>query len=230
MQLLRFSESDYLIESSTPSLLNTLPAEAKRVLSGEPNDIVVSCTLSAFDVPASHFRLGKTRVFSPAAALRQINDLLEFDPSSNPERAAEIAGKLQAAKQAAQEARKAAQEAVDALARADNAVASARQCVASLPDDDGDDQCDEDARQAGLDAQTAGADAEDAQDCATQAKQAADKQPNAPKAAEAARKAQLCADKAKEASDQADAAASNATTSPRLLVVLVEPRPSPRRR
>ena len=28
------------------SLLNTLPAEAKRVLSGEPNDIVVSCTLS----------------------------------------------------------------------------------------------------------------------------------------------------------------------------------------
>ena len=29
------------------SLLNTLPAEAKRVLSGEPNDIVVSCTLSA---------------------------------------------------------------------------------------------------------------------------------------------------------------------------------------
>ncbi|CAH0369346.1 unnamed protein product [Pelagomonas calceolata] len=190
------------------SLLNTLPAEAKRVLSGEPNDIVVSCTLSAFDVPASHFRLGKTRVFFPAAALRQINDLLEFDPAKDPERAALIAGKLQAAKQAAQEARKAAQEAVDALSRADAAVASARQCVASLPDDDGDDQCDEDARQAGLDAQTAGADAEDAQDCATQAKQAADKQPNAPKAAEAARKAQLCADKAKEASDQADAAAS----------------------
>ena len=48
-------------------------------ITGEPNDIVVSCTLSGFDVPASHLRLGKTRVFFPAAALRQINDLLEFD-------------------------------------------------------------------------------------------------------------------------------------------------------
>ena len=189
------------------SLLNTLPAEAKRVLAGEPNDIVVSCTLSAFDVPASHFRLGKTRVFFPAAALRQINDLLTFDPAQDPARAAQIAGKLQAAKQAAQDARKAAQEAVDALAQADAAVAKARQCVAALPDDEQADEHAEDARRAGLDAQAAGFEADEAQDCATQAKNAAASQPNAPKAAEAARGAQAAAEKAKAASDQADAAA-----------------------
>ena len=190
-------------------LLATLPAEARRVLQGEPNDIVVSCTLSAFDVPASHFRLGKTRVFFPAAALRQINDLLTFDPLKDPERASQIAGKLQKAKVAAQEARKAAQEAIEALVNADAALATARRCVASLPEeDDTDEQFDEDARQAGLNAQTAGAEAEDARDCATQAKQAADNQPNAPKAAEAARGAHLAAEKAKAASDQADAAAA----------------------
>ena len=189
------------------SLLNTLPAEAKRVLAGEPNDIVVSCTLSAFDVPASHFRLGKTRVFFPAAALRQINDLLTFDPAQDPARAAQIAGKLQAAKQAAQDARKAAQEAVDALAQADAAVAKARQCVAALPDDEQANEHADDARRAGLDAQAAGAEADEAQDCATQAKNAAASQPNAPKAAEAARGAQAAAEKAKAASDQADAAA-----------------------
>ena len=72
-------------------LLDTLPASAREALAGEPHEIVVSCTLSAFDVPSSHYRLGKTRVFFPASALRLINDVLAFDPTKDPARAASLA-------------------------------------------------------------------------------------------------------------------------------------------
>ena len=57
----------------------------RKVLSGEPNDIVVSCTLSAFDVPASHFDSARRGSFFPAAALPSMTSSNSILP--NPERA-----------------------------------------------------------------------------------------------------------------------------------------------
>ena len=192
------------------SLLDTLPATAKAALAGESHEIVVSCTLSAFDVPADDYRLGKTRVFFPASALRRINDVLAFDPASDPARAAQIEQRLKDAKAAAKLAREAAAEAVAAVAAADAALADATACVDAIPSDLASSDVGADASKALAAATAARGAASRAAASAAAARDAADGQPNAPPAKDAADLAAAAAGDAEVAATDADIAAADA--------------------
>ncbi|KAJ8600185.1 hypothetical protein CTAYLR_001965 [Chrysophaeum taylorii] len=126
------------------ALFATLPSSARAVLDGEKPDIVVACTLSAFEVPASDYRLGKTRIFFPASALRRINDLLLFDAEAEPEKAALVAKRLVEAKKAAEAARQYVDKAVKDAERAKQATNRALETLAAVDTEDEDDEDDVD--------------------------------------------------------------------------------------
>lgn len=123
-------------------LVTSLPSAARAVLDDEPPDLVVACTLSAFSVPADAYKLGKTRVFFPAASLRRINEVMQFDEASEPHRAEEVAARLVKAKEAARETSSRLELATQEFARAQTAVECARASLTSL-----EEQPDEGARE-----------------------------------------------------------------------------------
>ncbi|KAJ1449089.1 P-loop containing nucleoside triphosphate hydrolase protein [Pelagophyceae sp. CCMP2097] len=153
-------------------LVATLPSSAKAALEGEPAELVVAATLLAFDVPTDSYRLGRTRVFFPASALRIVNDVLSFDEAAEPERAREIARRLVEAKMSASACREAATEAATYAHSAREAAEACDEVVAASAVESGYDDGEE-GDESAL-AGKAAAEAASADDAANKAIAAAD--------------------------------------------------------
>mmetsp|Transcript_4913 Transcript_4913/g.7376 ORF Transcript_4913/g.7376 Transcript_4913/m.7376 type:complete len:1490 (+) Transcript_4913:116-4585(+) len=114
-------------------LLAMLPENARKQLNGESKELIVACTLSAFEVSADDYRLGNTRVFFPASALGRINAALAFDEKSDPARAKQLAAKLEQAKKQAKEAGQAVSDLKTYSTKAKQILVQARGSIAQVP-------------------------------------------------------------------------------------------------
>lgn len=112
-------------------ILEKLPESARLLLAEESKQTMVTCVLTAFDMPVDCYRLGKTRVFFPASSLSVIQNMLAFDAAADPARVAKIEQRLKEAKESANEARSCATQARAAISMAEVA---ARQAYDSLTD------------------------------------------------------------------------------------------------
>lgn len=195
-------------------LVHLMPSAAREVFEDAPNDLVVACILQAFEVPADAYKLGKTRVFFPASALARINEALDFDADSDPERAKVISARLVEAKESAQAASRLLETVREHLARARAAAKSHRAVLDTLPLDELDAAAEE-AESAAATAQTEALQARNAATSADAAAKtavaASESTPHCEAAAEAADLARVKAAKAAEHADAAQNAASIAT-------------------